>query len=121
MEACELRIALPAPHTTPSDDAAKDVGEPSFKVSEIPITLRLSQLDMPFSLDAETVSYRTQPRTLRDIADFFVTNLPVTFSHNFTCNMEEVLTFKLGCQSPQCHMEWWQNGENPGDYSPISR
>lgn len=115
MEACELRIVLPAPHAARRDEASEDVGEPSFKVSDLPITIRLSQLDVAFSLNAETVSYRTQPRTLHDIADFSIRDLPATFTHNFTCKMEEVLTFKLGCQSPECHMEWWQNSEIPGD------
>lgn len=116
MEACELRISLPAPHATPRDEtAANDAGEPRFSVSQLPVAVRLAQLDMSFPLEAETVSYRSQPPTLRDIADFSIKDLPATFSHNFTCKMEEVYTFRLGCQGPQCHVEWWQDNENLGD------
>ncbi|KAF8550778.1 hypothetical protein OG21DRAFT_373468 [Imleria badia] len=109
MEACELMISLPARH-----EAAEVTGEPSFVASDLPITIHLSQLDMSSPLDGETISYRTQPRPLREIAEFSIRNLPATFSHNFTCKMEEVLTFKVGCQSPECHVEWWQDIEYPG-------
>jgi hypothetical protein len=114
MEACELMISLPAHHAI-RDEAPEPIGEPNFVLSDLPITFRLSQLDMPFSLDAETISYWTQPRTLDKIAEFSITTLPATFNYNFTCRMEEVLTFKLGCQSPGCHAEWWQDNGNPGD------
>jgi len=106
MEACELKISLPA-----LDEA---VGESSFVISDLPITLRLSQLDAPFLLDPEAISYRTQPRLLRDIADVAIRDLPAAFNHNFTCAMEEVFTFKLGCGSAECHVELWQDHGNPG-------
>ena len=106
MEACELKISLPA-----LDEA---VGESSFVISDLPITLRLSQLDAPFMLDPEAISYRTQPRLLRDIADVAIRDLPAAFNHNFTCAMEEVFTFKLGCGSAECHVELWQDHGNPG-------
>lgn len=121
MEACELMVSLPAHHTA-RDGATEATGEPSFVVSGLPITMRLWQLDMSFSLDEESISYRNQPRILRDIAEFSVTNLPMTFNYNFTCKMEEVLTFKLGCQSPECHVEWWQDSGYPGDpFFRVSR
>ncbi|KAI6119791.1 hypothetical protein EV401DRAFT_1475292 [Pisolithus croceorrhizus] len=113
MEACELRLTLPIHHAG-HDDSMGAVGEPSFTIPELPIMLHLSQLDAPFLLDKETITHRTQPRTLRDIAGFTVTDLPTSFSYNFTCRMEDVFTFKLECRSPECYVDWWQDSGNPG-------
>ncbi|KAG9309710.1 hypothetical protein JVU11DRAFT_10386 [Chiua virens] len=113
MEACELRISLPARH--PLDGRSIEAtAETEFTISDLPTSIRLSQLDMSLPLDPETISYQTRPPTLRDIADFDIGELPATFSYNFTCTMEEVLTFRLGCQSPECHIEWWQDHDDPG-------
>lgn len=113
MEACELRISLPAHHTA-HDGSVGAVGEPSFTIPELPIELHLSQLDASFPLDGETITHRTQPRTLRNIAGFTVTDLPTSFGYNFTCGMEEVFTFRLECWSPECYVDWWQDSGNPG-------
>ncbi|KAI6045798.1 hypothetical protein EDC04DRAFT_2550945, partial [Pisolithus marmoratus] len=114
MEACELRLSLPAHHAAP-DDSVGAVGEPSFRIPELPIMLHLSQLDASLPLDGETITHRTQPRTLKDITGFTVIDLPSSFSYNFTCGMEEVFTFKLECQSPECYVDWWQDSGDPGE------
>ncbi|EGN92260.1 hypothetical protein SERLA73DRAFT_173018 [Serpula lacrymans var. lacrymans S7.3] len=70
------------------------------------------QVVLPTSVASNTLSYKTCPGFIGKIADIKV-DYGLTWSHNFTCATDEVITFELACSSSknpggECYVDWWQ-------------
>ncbi|EGO22253.1 hypothetical protein SERLADRAFT_451130 [Serpula lacrymans var. lacrymans S7.9] len=102
MEHCQLQVVLPTSVASKSSTTL----EPSSLV------LELNRLDASGAMDASTLSYKTCPGFIGKIADIKV-DYGLTWSHNFTCATDEVITFELACSSSknpggECYVDWWQ-------------
>lgn len=113
MEACELRVSLPA-----SSAAALVLPGQSFP-------LAVYRLESTQPLDPTTLSYKTSPRRIAKVGIVQVAHANSTlWRHEFSCKEGEVLTFELACaewnvathKGDSCQFEWWQDREapNPG-------
>ncbi|KAJ7622538.1 hypothetical protein FB45DRAFT_753490 [Roridomyces roridus] len=106
LEICELHIQF-----------AEDVAPPSDS-----FTLSLFRLNTSLPVEARKLSYNTRPQRVgTKLAEIAVKpKTPLHWHHwhrKFSCVMEELLTFELGCSplgdKKACEMEWWQNKDHP--------
>ncbi|KAJ7771233.1 hypothetical protein B0H14DRAFT_2273354, partial [Mycena olivaceomarginata] len=89
-----------------------------MEICELHIVLSVFRLNASYPIDVKTLAYSNRPAHVRKLADIFIERgTGVHWRRNFTCEMEELLTFELRCSPGDdqslCAMEWWQNKVDP--------
>ncbi|KAJ7670411.1 hypothetical protein B0H14DRAFT_3909505 [Mycena olivaceomarginata] len=102
MEICELHIVLPE----------------FLHLQQNAAALSVFRLNASYPIDVKTLAYSNRPAHVGKLADIFIERgTGVHWRRNFTCEMEELLTFELRCSPGDdqslCAMEWWQNKDDP--------
>lgn len=93
MEICELQIAIPSMNGN----------------------LALHRLETKHSIRSDKLSFETRPPRLMKVADLIADEThSLAWRRNFTCSLEEVLTFELTCSSGSCDYQWLQYPGNNG-------
>jgi hypothetical protein len=106
MEKCELRLSLPA--------LASDILVRPGHV----VTLSIYRVNATEQLLETELSYSKRPARVLKIADVALEHgKGVGWHRTFSCSMEQLLTFEVGCSeneddSSGCSLEWWQGGKN---------
>lgn len=118
MDICELRLEIPPKISGVGLDTS------GLALASNPLKLQLTRLQAPKPLDPTTLSYVTRPPATGPEVDAIHLGFGVNWSRNYSCSMEELLTFELACPSGddgiKCAVEWWQKKDRSIPGEPLS-